>query len=559
MIKGILETMFKDALLRAGFSCENITLEYPTSVEHGDVATNVALALSKGAGMSPREVAERIVSSCVLPDSVEKLEIAGPGFINVFLSRTFFRDSLRNILEKQGTWGKGAVKQGARVMVEYTQPNPFKPFHIGHLMSNTIGESISRLYEFGGAEVRRANYQGDVGLHVAKALWGLRKLGGDPANIDDLAKAYVEGNRAYEEGEGNAKSEITSFNKMVYEQANEVAQVYATGRRVSLEHFEELYKILGTTFDYYFFESETTLPGRALVKEGLATGVFEESEGAIVFKGEQYGLHTRVFINKDGLTTYEAKDLGLAELKALTWDFDTSITTTAVEQEEYFKVIFKALSLVRPSMASKFMHISHGMMSLTGGKMSSRKGNVITGESLIKDMLALAQEKVKDRNFEEDVKDEIARRVAVGAIKYSILKQKAGKNIIFNPEQALSFEGDSGPYLAYAHTRAASLVRKAKEANLHSSCELAPQETTHIERLLYRFPEVVERSLIEHEPHYVTTYLIELSSTWNSWYAREKVIDDSPTAPYKVAIVEAFAHTMKNGLWLLGIEAPERM
>lgn len=558
MIVKSIEQAFEQAFKNLGLEVPEITFEHPTIIEHGDYATNVALSIAKKEGKNPRELAEQIVAACELPDEVEKVEVAGPGFINIFLSRRFFRSSIQNIVAEGAGWGANKAHANKNVMVEYTQPNPFKPFHIGHLMSNTIGESISRLYEFAGATVRRANYQGDVGLHVAKALWGLRKTGGDASNVDDLAHAYVVGNKAFEEEE-DAKKEIALFNAMVYENATELAEDYATGRAVSLEHFEELYAILGTKFDHYFFESQTTLPGRALVKEGLATGVFEESEGAVVFKGEQYGLHTRVFLNKQGLTTYEAKELGLAQLKAEKWDFDTSITTTAVEQQEYFKVVTKALSLLRPELAPKMLHISHGMMSLTGEKMSSRKGNVITGESLVRDMLALAEEKVKERDFNDEEKKEIAHAVAVASIKYSVLKQKAGKNIVFNPEQALSFEGDSGPYLEYAHTRAVSILEKAKHAGLTASTVVAPQETSPLEKLLYRFPEVVLHAVTENEPHFITTYLTELSSVWNSWYASEKVVDGSTAAPYKLAIVQAFAHTMKNGLFLLGIQAPEKM
>ena len=558
MIVKSVEQALQQALKSLGLEYSEITFEHPGDMSHGDYATNIALVSAKKEGKNPKELAEQIVAAFVKPDEVERLEVAGPGFINIYLSRRFFRSSIQEMLVKGEEWGANNVCKDKHAMVEYTQPNPFKPFHIGHLMSNTIGESISRLYEFAGAEVRRANYQGDVGLHVAKALWGLRKTGGDPSNIDDIARAYVAGNKAYEDEE-TAKKEITSYNAMVYENAKEVAEEYAVGRSVSLEHFEELYKILGTRFDYYFFESETTLPGRALVKEGLATGVFEESEGAVVFKGERYGLHTRVFLNQQGLTTYEAKDLGLAQLKAQKWDFDISITTTAVEQEEYFKVIFKALALLRPELAPKLRHVSHGMMSLTGEKMSSRKGNVVTGESLIQDMLALAKEKVRERNFNDEEKDTIAHAVAVAAIKYSVLKQKAGKNIVFNPEQALSFEGDSGPYLQYAHTRAVSILEKAKQVGLVASTVLAPQESTELEKLLYRFPDVVQHALEEYEPHYITTYLTELASVWNSWYASEKVVDESSVAPYKLAIVQAFAYTMKNGLWLLGIQAPNRM
>lgn len=356
-----------------------------------------------------------------------------------------------------------------------------------------------------------------------------------------------------------AKSEIVEYNKMVYAHAPEIAEAYKTGREVSLAHFEELYALLGTKFDYYFFESQTEMPGRALVKEGLADGVFVESEGAVVFKGEEMGLHTRVFLNSYGLPTYDAKELGLAELKVEKWDFDCSITMTAVEQEEYFKVSFATLARLRPEFAHKFMHVPHGMMTLLSGKMSSRKGNVVTGEEMLMNMLALTREKVAERDLPEDEKESIARVVAVAAIKYGVLKQKAGKNITFDPNAALSFDGDSGPYLQYAHTRAVSVLEKAKALGMKASTELAPREATPLERILYRFPEVVLRAREEHEPHHVTTYLVELASTWNSWYAAEKILDDSPTAPYKLALVTAFALTMKNGLHLLGIEAPRRM
>jgi len=541
-----------------GLSKVPIELEHPSDRTHGDFATNVALVLAKEAGQAPRALAERIVASLDLPPDVDRAEIAGPGFINFTLSRTFLRDSIRDILARGDRWGAHDALAGKRVMVEHTQPNPFKPFHIGHLMSNTIGESISRLYEFSGADVRRANYQGDVGLHVAKCLWGLKRLGGNPRSIEDLGNAYVAGNRAYED-DAHAKAEIVQFNKMVYDHAADIAEVYRIGREVSLEHFEGIYQLLGSTFDYYFFESASQAPGRAMVKEGLADGVFTESEGAIVFKGEEEGLHTRVFLTSEGLPTYEAKELGLAQLKAEKWPFDLSITTTAVEQEAYFTVIFAVLARLRPELAGKLVHVPHGMMVLSTGKMSSRKGNIITGESLLRETLELARKKVAERDLPSGEKEAIAQAVGVAGIKFSILKQKAGKNITFDPTQSLSFEGDSGPYLEYAHTRAVSVLAKAHEANVEPSTELAPRDATALEQLLYRFPEVVLRAREAHEPHYITTYLTELASAWNSWYATEKILDGSALAPFKLALAKAFAQTMKNGLWLLGIKAPERM
>jgi arginyl-tRNA synthetase len=557
MVYETITTAFESALRSLGLP-EEVTLEHPTDPSHGDLATNVALVHAQNTGKSPRELAEDIITALPECDSIASVDIAGPGFINITLSREFLRTSIDMVLTAGDSWGANNRLEGQKVMVEHTQPNPFKPFHIGHLMSNTIGESLSRLYEFSGALVRRANYQGDVGLHVAKCLWGLKKTGGDASSVTDLAEAYVTGNSAYEDDE-SAKAEIVEYNKFVYEAATEIQEDYQTGRKVSLEHFEELYRILGTKFDHYFFESETTIPGRALVKEGLAEGVFKESEGAVVFPGEEHGLHTRVFLTKNGLPTYEAKELGLIKLKGEKWDFDHSITTTAVEQQEYFKVVYKAASLLMPELAKRLEHVSHGMMLLSSGKMSSRKGNVVTGESLLTDMLRMARKKVEERDLSPDEKEDIAAAVAVAAIKYSVLKQRAGKNITFDPDTALSFEGDSGPYLQYAHTRAASVLRKAAEAGKKPSAELAPRETSPLEHLMYRFPAVVARAQDEREPHHITTYLIEIASAWNSWYAAEQILDDSSTSAYKLAIAQAFAQTMKNGLYLLGIRAPERM
>jgi arginyl-tRNA synthetase len=553
MLKQTLEHAVSGALAKLGYPDVPVSLEHPTDLSHGDYATNVALGIAYTAKKDPRLLAEEVVAAMERPAEVAEVTVAGPGFINIRLTRLCLRDSVREVLAQGERWGANDTFAGKKVMVEHTQPNPFKPFHIGHLMSNTIGESISRLYAFSGAEVRRANYQGDVGLHVAKCLWGLKRLQGNPHSIVDLANAYVEGNRAYEDDPG-AKQEIVSYNKMVYENAQEIAEDYRIGREVSLEHFETLYALLGSTFDFYFFESESQVPGRVLVKEGLSDGIFKESEGAVVFPGEEYGLHTRVFLTTEGLPTYEAKELGLAQLKVEKWPFDLSLTTTAVEQAEYFKVVHKALGLLRPQLAGRLMHVPHGMMLLTGGKMSSRKGNVVTGESLLNDMLLEARTKVADRPLTDDEKAMIAAAVAVAAIKFSVLKQKVGKNITFDPDKSLSFEGDSGPYLQYAYTRAASVLEKGREAGITPSTELAPREATTLEQLLYRFPEVVLRAREEHEPHHIT-----LASTWNSWYTTEKILDGSATAPYKLALAAAFAQTMKNGLWLLGIQAPEKM
>lgn len=539
-------------------SVDSIPLEHPAELQNGDYSSNVALALAKAAGKNPKALAEEIVAKFEPNPLVEKIEVAGPGFINFHLSREHFRGATTEILAEKEKWGSNSALKDERVTVEYTDPNPFKPFHIGHLMTNIIGESIARLYEESGAVVTRANYQGDVGLHVAKAVWALKHQGGDPHDIKAIGDAYVFGNEKYETDEA-AKQEIDALNKVIYERSDRaVNEIYDIGRKTSLDRFEEIYAILGTSFDEYFFESETALIGKEVVEEGLAKGVFEKSDGAVVYHGEAEGLHTRVFLNSMSLPTYEAKELGLAKLKFERTNYDRSIVITANEIAEYFKVLLSAMRKLFPELAERTHHLTHGFMKLSGGKMSSRKGNIVTGESLIEDMKVAAREKMEGRDIQN--KDEVALMVGVAAIKYAILKQSTGRDIIFDPEKSLSFEGDSGPYLQYAHTRALSVLEKAEKENIGAPPENTPESVTILERYLYRYPEIVKRAASEYEPHYITTYLTELAGAFNSWYANEQIVNaEDPKSPYKVALTRAFQITMQNGLILLGIKTPEKM
>jgi arginyl-tRNA synthetase len=551
----IIEKTLEKVLSGLGITSGAITLEYPGDLAHGDYATGAALKYAKAVGKSPRELAEAIVTGLGTIEGVEKIDIAGLGFINFTLTPQAIAASLEQA-RTHDKWGSNQSGAGKKVMVEYTDPNPFKEFHIGHLMSNAIGESIARLVEFSGAQVVRANYQGDVGLHVAKAIWGYRNLSASQSEgLSEIARwgaAYRYGSAQYETQE-DAKSAINTLGQTIFADSASVPE-YAQGRTLSLAHFEELYALLGTKFDFYFFESETGPIGLQIVR--AHPEVFEESEGAIVFKGEQYSLHTRVFINRLGLPTYEAKELGLAQLKSERAQFDTSITVTAQEQSEYFKVVTKAMELVMGEEAQKVQHIPHGMMRFADGKMSSRTGNVITGESLLNDLTESAQERAAESRATD--KTILAQQIAVAAIKYQVLKQGSGKNIVFDRERALSLEGDSGPYLQYAYARTNAIAEKAR---LESVAPLLDPTVDPIEvtRLLYRFPEVVAYASHELEPHLLTNFLLQLASAFNSWYAQEQILDGTPGAAHKVAVVEAVSRTLKNGLWILGIPAPERM
>ena len=417
-------------------------------------------------------------------------------------------------------------------------------------MSNAIGESIARLFEYSGAEVRRANYQGDVGPHVAKAIWGLKKQGLDASDASALGRAYAAGASVYEES-AEMRKEIDAINFKLYDRSDsELNELYDAGRKASLAHFEEIYGILGTKFDHYFFESEAAPKGLEIVR--AHPNVFVESEGAIVY----HGPHTRVFITSKGLPTYETKELGLARMKADEWPFDISISVTAHEQSGYFEVVLDAMKKVLPELAPKLKHITHGMMRLPSGKMSSRTGDVVTGESLLGELIEQAKVRAKESRAEDS--DKLAQDVAVAAIKYQILKQASGKDIIFDRERALSLEGDSGPYLQYAHARAHAVVEKAREQGVSPRVDesAAPME---LSRLLHRFPEAVVYAAREMEPHLLTNYLLAFASTFNRWYANEHILDGSTSEPHKVALTDAVRQTLKNGLWLLGIPAPEQM
>lgn len=556
MVAEHITEIITQVLKNLGLTVPDIHLEHP-DLRFGDYATNVALIAGGKSGEAPRALAERLAS--LIHDEkglVAKAEVAGPGFINITLSNDFLVKSVREVAAQDEKWGSNKMRKGEKVMIEYTDPNPFKEFHIGHLVPNAIGESLSRLIAVSGAKVARANYQGDVGLHVAKALWGVQKLG--KADIAaDLGFAYAEGARAYEEN-AQAKEEIEALNRKIYDQSDAALnELYDRGRKLSLEQFEVIYKRLGTKFDHYFFESAAGTRGTAIVLNGLENGVFEKSDDAIVFRGERYGLHTRVFLTSAGLPTYEAKDLGLAQLKKKVFPFDQSITITGSEQAEYFKVVKKALELIDEKLAGKIMVVTNGMLRLATGKMSSRRGDIIRGEDLLDELKATALLKMKERDLQNA--EEVADAIGVAAIKYAILKQGTGKDIIFDREKSLSLEGDSGPYLQYAHTRACSIERKAKEAGVKVSAAKPKETLGDLERLLYRFPEVVLRAASEYEPHYLLSFLTGLAGAFNNFYATERVIEDTTYGSYKLALTKAFRITMRNGLELLGIKALERM
>tara|TARA_B100000745_G_scaffold300606_1_gene255906 strand:+ start:7226 stop:8863 length:1638 start_codon:yes stop_codon:yes gene_type:complete len=543
-IQTVLEELVSASLKDLGLETE-VVLEHPADLEHGDFSCNAAMILAKEERESPKELAEKIAAHIPQNEYVASVSVAGPGFINFTLAKDFFTTQIQSVNEH---WGKNDRYQGKRIMVEYTDPNPFKELHIGHLVPNAVGESLTRLYEYQGATVKRVTFQGDVGMHVAKAIWGLQKNNPETISANALGEAYATGAAAFDRGK---KEEIKALNNAIYKRSDEaINKLYDAGKEASMKYFEEVYKILGSDFDHYFFESVTGPLGQAKVEENIGT-IFQESEGAVVFRGEEYGLHTRVFINQEGLPTYEAKDIGLILAKQAWWPFDTAITVTGTEQESYYSVVIKAAELMMPGVANSIRLVPNGMLTLTEGKMSSRTGDVIPAMSFIESLVKKVQTRTR-----EELDNTTLEAISVGAIKYAILRNTVGKDILFNPHTSLALEGDTGPYLQYTYARAQSVVRKARDVSIK---ERGALDITEVERLVYRFEEVVEKAARECQPHHVAQYLNDLASAFNKWYTTEHVLDGSDSEGYKVAITRAVATTLRNGLWVLGIQAPEKM
>src|SRR5258706_5600824 len=625
-----------------------IELSKPSDPSHGDYTTNVAFSLSKKLGENPIQAAEKIASKFGNYSSSErsesrseennssrqartvntflkKIEVAKPGFINFYLPEEFLITHLSQLLEdpKKVALMGNVVNEpngpkvpngkfaGKRVIIEFTDPNPFKEFHIGHVYTNTVGESLARLHEAMGATVQRADYYGDVGMHIGKTLWGLQKkfvedgisfedLGKRSLNerIEYFGKSYAKGSTVYED-DRKAQLEIQKINKLVYiaaqkmwkaekgispqvdylkggkvdeKELDEIYELYTKGRSWSLEYFDGIYKRLGMKFTGDYPESLAGEKGYVLVKEHIKDGVFKEDNGAVIFTGEEHGLHTRVFINSLGLPTYEAKELGLAVWKNEEFPYDFSIILTGNEINEYFRVLMKALSLIRPDLASKSLHVGHGMVRLPEGKMSSRTGKIVTGEWLLDEAVNKAKELSK-----EGTDSQVSEMVGIGAIKYAFLKSSIGKDIEFDFETSLSLNGNSGPYIQYSYARTQSLLEKAKansvilnemkdlilkrDSSPSAQNDILTQEELQILRRLVQFQETVEKATENLAPNIVAEYLFDLSQEFNLFYQKHRIVDtpSQEEKEFRLGLTRGVGIILKQGLYLLGIQAPERM
>ena len=495
-----------------------------------DYSSNAPLKLAKELHKSPMEIASE------LKEHFDNVEISSPGFLNFTLSDTYYHEKIIGLSENFAENVSSDEYSGKTVICEFSDPNPFKVLHVGHLYTSIVGDSISRLFEYAGANVIRANFGGDVGLHVAKTMYILQQKPIENLTIEDVAKCYVEGTAAYEDDK-EAHAEITELNKKIYQinQNNEhdtdLAKLYWSGRELSYEYFKEFYARIGVKFDKFYPESTVAGLGLEKVKEELGKGVYEMSDGAVIFNGEKFGLHTRVFINKEGVPTYETKDVGLIFAKWEDYHFDKSVVITGSEQLDYMKVVLKSVEQYAPNLVEKTSHLTHGLVKLPGNvKMSSRKGNFLKAV----DVLDMVHEELKaEYNSVDDI-------VAIAATKYAFLKYKMGGHIIFDPHESVKMTGNSGPYLLYSETY-----------------EYDTYEKNLVKKIL-EYKDTLKEAVKEMAPHKVASYLYELAQDFSRFYEHCPVAGSDKEAE-RTVFVKVYLDTLIHGLDILGINIPEKM
>lgn len=570
MLKQKILEGLKKATQGLGYPSSDIVLSIPKNSTFGDYSTNLALQLAKLEGNnhhhSPLDIANAIVNKLksfnFAQDNFSEIKIAGAGFINFFVNdKDLISETCINSFSDDTSLLQKS-KQPQKVLVEYGHVNLLKEIHIGHLRTFIIGESICRMLEALGNKVFRANYQGDIGLHIAKAIWGIKKLGlpvlselNSEEKAKFLGKAYAQGSKLYDE-KPTVKKEIDQINIQLYQKDPKLQDLYDTVRKWSIEYFEPIYELFGVKYNRCFFESEVFERGKEIVLSNMDK-VFVKSEGAIIFPGEKYNLHNRVFISSAGNPTYEAKELGLAELEYSQFEYDSAIHVVASEQAGYFEVVFKAIGLINPNVKDKKYHLSYGLVDLKEGKMSSRSGNVVT----VDDLYSVVSEKVRVvmKENKGGVDQNIVKQIAIGAIKFSYLKFSPTPNMVFDLDQSVSLDGDSGPYVQYTYARIQSVLSKGKAVagQKKAAVVLTEHERNILRQMLY-FSEIVEESAASYHPNLLATYLITLSKLYNFFYQECRIIG-SEQELFRIELSGSVGKVIKQGLYLLGIETPERM
>ena len=554
-------------------------------------ATAAAEARAGRKGNVPQrahEIAEQVKEHSSAPAGIQRLE-AVRGYLNLYFSTGgYARGVVDAVLASGEDFGRGAAK-GERVMVEYAQPNTHHSFHIGHYRNTMLGESLARLVQFAGFDTVRASYPGDIGLGVITILWAYNKFykGQEPQGIHErgqwLLKIYAEATAMLEPRENETPEETARREQYDAERRDlyrrwdagdkEVRELWLETREWSLEELRDILGMLDVKMDVWFYESEVDEPSKAIVDELIQRGIAEDERpqgGPVIVKiDEKLGrtkekYRTAVILRNDGTSLYLTKDLALAKVKFEQYRVDRSIYVVDFRQSLHFEQAFKILELWGFPQAAKCRHLAYGYVKLPEGPMSARRGSVVlfmdVMQEAVRRVLAVESEKAPDLSLEERTR--VATQIGLGALAYAILSVDNGKDIVFDMDTALSFDGHTGPYIQNAHVRAASILKKAGELPRQAEFgyELDPHEVELIE-LISRFPETVQQAANEYRPLIMATYAYELANAFHSFYHAVRVTqtEDLVIRYARLRLVAAAKQTICNALALLDIQSPEVM
>jgi arginyl-tRNA synthetase len=522
--------------------------------------------LAKERGKNPAEIAREISGRLKPSGLVGKIDFYGP-YINFHIDwKGAGGLLLRGISREAGSYGRLGAKGKGRIMVEFAHPNTHKAFHIGHVRNICLGDSLCRILEARGSDVVRVNYQGDIGPHVAKCLWGFLNIYKGRAPSGDrgrwLGRVYREASRKIA-GSRKAEEAMREINSMLYKRDRRILPVWRKTRKWSLDYFDRIYSDFGARFDRLYMESEVEAEGLRMAGDLVRKGIAKVSDDAIIVDMEKQGLGVFVLVTRDKTPLYHAKDLALAELQMREHKPERIVHVVGSEQNLYFRQLFGLLGLMKWRHAGKESHLSYELVNLgSGKKMKSREGEVILYDELREKLLKLAGRETRSKNpgLSKKGLERTAGLVGMGALKYAMLSKSPEKVIVFDWKQILSLEGDTGPYIQYSHARARSILRKAGPSKAGFRPALSDGKELALLRQLAEFPDAVQRAAQDMRPHYIAGYALELATRFNEFYQSVPVLRaEREERPFRLALVRATAQVLSNALGLLGIEAPDRM
>ena len=537
-------------------------LEVPPNNALGDYAFP-CFTLTKTLKKSPNLIAQEIRDKIKKSSFFSKIENKG-AYINFFLTPSKLAEITLKEIKKQKYVRKSQKK---RIVVEFPSPNTNKPLHVGHLRNLTIGEALSRILEFQGNKIYRVTVNNDRGTHICKSMLAYQKFGKNkhPNKKPDhfVGDFYVLFAQKAKENPKLEQEAQEMLRKWEHKDLK-VTQLWKKMNAWAYRGFNQTYKAFdATSFDKAYYESNLYTHGKEIVQEGVKKKIFQkEEDGAIsVDLGEPLGK--KILTRKDGTSLYITQDLYLASLKYKDFRYDQSIYVVANEQDYHFQVLFKILKLLKNPFAESCYHLSYGMVHLPEGRMKSREGKVVDADEVISELMKMAKNEIKKRDASLSSKEieKRAHSIALAAIKYYLIKSDIQKDLLFNPEEAVSFEGDTGPYLQYTYARTSSILRKAKKLPEKTDFSLLQkQEEINLIQHLSKFPEIVEEASIKLKPNLIANYAFTLSQFFNEFYHSCPVLTaETGLKNARISLLKAFQHVLKNSLTLLNITPLEKM